>query len=124
MLFRSVTVSRGGFRFLRYTVIGERMSVEFDIRSSATTGNITSFDILLNVPYKVLHQPETQGGNRANPCVVFTGAGLSPGVMSIVTSDQSSSVIVVRVSLLTFLQINTGGQIGVLGEISFKVAPR
>jgi len=123
------TVTAANVKTLKYQVVHNTMTVAFEIIQASVTGPIAGLLIKLPLPYHCLPRPGLgaptfldNGVLFTNVCMIRQDLGLHrPGTVSLV--NEPTGVLSLLILLPNGENINSVGEAGALGEITFEVKP-
>lgn len=123
------TVTAANVKTLRYQVVHRAMTVAFEVIQASVTGPIAGLTITLPLPYRCV--PRTSAGSLGlidngilftNVCMIRQDLGLHrPGTVSLV--NDTGGALILLIQLPNGENINSVGEAGALGEITFEVEP-
>jgi hypothetical protein len=122
------TVSAANVKTLRYQVVHHTMTVAFEIIQASVSGPISGLMITLPLPYRCFPRPVgtlgliDNGILFTNVCMIRQDLGLHrPGTVSLV--NEAAGDLVLLIQLPNGENINSVGEAGALGQITFEVRP-
>jgi hypothetical protein len=121
------TVTAANVKTLKYQVVHNSMTVAFEIIQASVSGPIAGLLITLPLPYQCV--PRASAGTLGlidngilftNVCMIRQDLGLHrPGTVSLV--NEASGILVLLIQLPNGENINSVGEAGALGQITFEV---